>query len=81
VAVLGWLVFGFAVGMLVRVLIAGRDPLGLIGVTTLGMAGALLGGGIGVAAGWFKIDDSSGFAAAVLGATTVLFTYRLLRWR
>jgi uncharacterized membrane protein YeaQ/YmgE (transglycosylase-associated protein family) len=42
--ILGWLVFGFVVGLLARAIMPGRQKMGLITTTLLGVAGSLLGG-------------------------------------
>ena len=45
----------------------GRDPLGLIGTTVLGIVGALLAGWLGQAFGWYGPDDGAGFVSAAVG--------------
>lgn len=77
--VLGWILFGFVVGLIARAVMPGRDPLGLIGTTVLGIVGALLGGWIGQAFGWYGPNDGAGFIAATVGAVLVLALYNLFR--
>jgi uncharacterized membrane protein YeaQ/YmgE (transglycosylase-associated protein family) len=76
--VLGWILFGFVVGLIARAVMPGRDPLGLIGTTVLGIVGALLAGWLGQAMGWYGPDDGAGFVAATLGAVIVLALYHLI---
>lgn len=78
--VLGWILFGFVVGLIARALMPGRDPLGLIGTTVLGILGALLGGWAGRALGWYGSNDTAGFIAATVGAIIVLLLYNTF-WR
>ena len=41
---IGALVIGLLVGLLARFLVPGRDPMGCIGTSLLGVAGAFVGG-------------------------------------
>ncbi len=73
--ILGWILFGFVVGLIARAVMPGRDPMGLIGTTVLGIVGALAAGWIGQAAGWYGPDDGAGFVSATLGAVIFLAVY------
>jgi uncharacterized membrane protein YeaQ/YmgE (transglycosylase-associated protein family) len=79
--ILGWILFGFVVGLIARVVMPGRDPLGLIGTTVLGIIGALLAGWIGQAAGWYRADEGAGFISATIGAIVVLAIYHMVAGR
>lgn len=75
--ILGWILFGFVVGLIARVIMPGRDPLGLIGTTVLGIIGALLAGWLGQAVGWYRADEGAGFISATIGAIVVLAIYHM----
>ncbi len=75
---LGWILFGFVVGLIARAIMPGRDPLGFIGTTVLGILGALVAGWLGNALGWYAPDEGAGFISATLGAITVLAIYYLV---
>ena len=77
-AVLGWIVFGLVVGVVAKLLTPGRDPGGFIVTMLLGIAGALLGGFLGRAVGWYREGDPVGFAMAVVGSIVLLVLYRLV---
>jgi len=77
-AVLGWIVFGLVVGVVAKLLTPGRDPGGFIVTMLLGIAGALLGGFLGRAVGWYREGDPVGFAMAVIGSIVLLVLYRLV---
>jgi uncharacterized membrane protein YeaQ/YmgE (transglycosylase-associated protein family) len=77
-SILGWVLFGFVVGLIARAVMPGRDPIGLIGTIVLGVIGALLGGWTGKALGWYGPDDGAGFLAATVGAVVLLFLYNVL---
>ena len=79
--VLGWIIFGLIVGIVAKLLMPGRDPGGFIVTILLGIAGALVGGYIGRAAGWYQEGDPVGFVMAVLGSIVLLALYRLLARR
>jgi uncharacterized membrane protein YeaQ/YmgE (transglycosylase-associated protein family) len=76
--VLGWILFGLIVGAIAKLLMPGRDPGGFIITMTLGIAGALLGGFLGRAVGWYGPNDTAGFFMSLMGAIALLFLYRLL---
>jgi uncharacterized membrane protein YeaQ/YmgE (transglycosylase-associated protein family) len=43
----------------------------------IGIAGAVAGGYIGRALGWYGPEDSAGFLMSMVGAILLLFLYRL----
>ena len=47
----------------------------------LGIVGAIVGGFLGRAVGWYGPDDPAGFFMAVLGALVLLIAYRLIARR
>ena len=76
--VLIWIVFGFFVGLVAKIVMPGRDPGGFIVTILLGIAGALLGGFLGRALGLYREGDAVGFIMAVLGALLLLVFYRVI---
>jgi uncharacterized membrane protein YeaQ/YmgE (transglycosylase-associated protein family) len=74
--ILGWIVFGLIVGALAKLVMPGNDPGGIIVTILLGIAGALVGGFIGRALGWYTPGEPAGFIMATLGAVLLLFIYR-----
>ena len=77
--VLGWIVFGLIVGVIAKLLMPGRDPGGFIITALLGIAGAVLGGVIGRALGFYGPGEPAGFLMSTLGAVVLLFVYHKLR--
>jgi uncharacterized membrane protein YeaQ/YmgE (transglycosylase-associated protein family) len=47
VSLLVWIVFGLVVGFLARAIMPGRQSMGVVGTTLLGIGGSLVGGLIG----------------------------------
>jgi len=77
-SVIGWIVFGLIVGAIAKLLMPGRDPGGFIVTMLLGIAGALVGGFLGRAAGWYGPNDPAGFLMSLLGAVVLLVIYRAI---
>jgi uncharacterized membrane protein YeaQ/YmgE (transglycosylase-associated protein family) len=75
--VLGWIIFGLIVGAIAKLLMPGRDPGGFIVTMLLGIAGALLGGFLGRALGWYGEGEAAGFLMSLLGAIVLLGIYRM----
>jgi uncharacterized membrane protein YeaQ/YmgE (transglycosylase-associated protein family) len=73
---LGWIFFGLIVGVVAKLVMPGRDPGGIIITILLGIAGAVVGGFLGRAAGWYGPQDPAGFLVAFLGAVLLLWLYR-----
>jgi uncharacterized membrane protein YeaQ/YmgE (transglycosylase-associated protein family) len=78
VTVLSWILFGLVVGIVAKLLTPGRDPGGFILTTLLGVAGAVLGGYVGRALGFYGPNQAAGFLMSVLGAIIVLLLYRFI---
>jgi uncharacterized membrane protein YeaQ/YmgE (transglycosylase-associated protein family) len=76
--VIGWIIFGLIVGAIAKLLMPGRDPGGIIVTMALGIAGALLGGFVGRALGWYQENEPAGFLMSLVGAVLLLFIYRMV---
>ena len=76
--IIGWIIFGFIVGIVAKLIMPGRDPGGIIVTALLGIVGALLGGFLGRSLGWYREGDPVGFVMAVIGSVVLLIIYRLL---
>jgi uncharacterized membrane protein YeaQ/YmgE (transglycosylase-associated protein family) len=77
-SILGWIIFGLIIGALAKLVMPGRDPGGIIVTIVLGIVGALLGGWLGRAIGWYGPNEAAGFVMALIGALILLGLYRLL---
>jgi uncharacterized membrane protein YeaQ/YmgE (transglycosylase-associated protein family) len=74
--VLGWMLFGLIVGVIAKLVMPGRDPGGIFVTMLVGIVGAVLGGFLGRAVGWYQPGEAAGFVVATLGAILLLFIYR-----
>jgi uncharacterized membrane protein YeaQ/YmgE (transglycosylase-associated protein family) len=75
--IFAWILFGLVVGFIAKLLMPGRDPGGFIVTILLGVAGALVGGFIGKAMGFYGPNESAGWLMSILGAIVLLVLYRL----
>ena len=76
--ILSWIVFGLVVGIIAKLVTPGRDPGGFIITMLLGIAGALLGGFIGRAMGFYGPNQGAGWLMSILGAIVLLAIYRMM---
>ncbi|HVL63722.1 MAG TPA: GlsB/YeaQ/YmgE family stress response membrane protein [Actinomycetota bacterium] len=75
--ILWFIVVGAIVGALARLLLPGRDPIGIIGTILLGIVGALIGGFI-----WQAVFDKQvGWIGSIIAAMLVLWIYRRMTYR
>lgn len=74
-AILVWSLFGLVAGAIARLLIPGRQPMGILMTIVLGVIGSLVGGFIA----WMFVGGEplqpSGFLMSILGAVIVLGLY------
>ena len=80
-AILSWILFGLVVGVIAKLLMPGRDPGGFIVTILLGIAGALLGGFVGRAMGFYGENQGAGWIMSILGAIILLAVYRMVAGR
>jgi uncharacterized membrane protein YeaQ/YmgE (transglycosylase-associated protein family) len=79
--ILGWILFGLIVGAVAKLLMPGNDPGGIIVTMLLGIVGAVLGGWIGRALGFYGPNDPAGFLMSLVGAVALLAIYRVFAGR
>lgn len=73
ISIIGWIIFGLIIGALARLLVPGRQDMGLLKTTLLGIAGSFVGGFLasllfGGDAGF----QAAGWIGSLLGAVLVL---------
>jgi uncharacterized membrane protein YeaQ/YmgE (transglycosylase-associated protein family) len=77
-----WLIVGLIAGALARLLVPGRDPMGLLGTIVLGLVGSLIGGFVGDLFTSGNRDFSpAGLIGSILGAVAALLIYRAVTHR
>jgi uncharacterized membrane protein YeaQ/YmgE (transglycosylase-associated protein family) len=72
-----WIVFGLIVGAIARLLYPGRQPMGIVATTLLGIAGSLIGGFISWAftGGPNASYQPAGWIMSIIGAIVVVWIY------
>jgi uncharacterized membrane protein YeaQ/YmgE (transglycosylase-associated protein family) len=78
---IGMLIVGFIVGLIARAIKPGNDKLGWIMTIVLGIAGSLIAGYIGRAAGWYAPGEPVGWIASIIGAIVLLVIYGMIKKR
>jgi uncharacterized membrane protein YeaQ/YmgE (transglycosylase-associated protein family) len=82
---IGFVILGLIAGALARLIVPGRDPMGIFATIVLGLVGSFIGGFIGYAI--FHKDASqgafqaSGLIGSVVGAVIALLVYRAVSGR
>ena len=77
--ILVMIVLGLIVGAVAKLIMPGGDPGGIIVTILRGIAGALVGGFLGRAMGFYQEGQPAGFIMSVVGALILLGGYRMLR--
>ena len=73
--IIAWIVFGFIVGLIARALMPGRQGMGFVMTTLLGVAGSLIGGLVASAlfgGGSATRFEPVGFIGSIIGAILLL---------
>jgi len=82
--ILSWIIVGLIAGAVARLIMPGRDPMGIIATIVLGIIGSLIGGFVSMAI-WRNDNTSafqgSGLLLSILGAIIVLWIYRMVKSR
>ena len=79
--ILGWILFGLIVGAVAKLIMPGNDPGGIIVTMLLGIVGAVVGGWLGRALGFYGPNDPAGFLMSLVGAVALLAVYRAFAGR
>ncbi|MGH3104227.1 MAG: GlsB/YeaQ/YmgE family stress response membrane protein [Gaiellaceae bacterium] len=81
-SILSWVLFGFVAGLVARLVVPGRQRIGCLATTAVGIVGALIGGLIGEVV--FGDEDTrfrwdlGPFLLAVAGSVVLLLALRAL---
>lgn len=80
-----WLIIGLIAGALARLIMPGRDAMGIVATILLGIVGSIIGGlvswaiwGADTANGGFR---PAGLILSILGAIIVLWIWRMVKGR
>lgn len=72
--IIAWIVFGFVIGLLARAVVPGRQHMGFVLTTLLGIAGSLIGGLVATSLGGGSMSElhGAGFLGSLIGAVLLL---------
>ncbi len=73
------IVIGLVVGLLARLIMPGKDTLGIFMTILLGIAGSFIAKYAGQFLGIYNSGQTAGFIASIIGAVALLAIYRLLK--
>jgi uncharacterized membrane protein YeaQ/YmgE (transglycosylase-associated protein family) len=80
--VIWWLLVGLVAGALARLLVPGRDPMGLVGTLLLGLVGSLVGGFVGsLLTSGDEAFSPAGLIGSIIGAVIALLIWRAVSSR
>ena len=83
--IIGMIIVGLVAGALARLILPGKDPMGLMMTAVLGIIGSFVGGIIGTLLHMRNEDKGyfvhGGFLLSILGAILVLWIWRMIRSR
>jgi uncharacterized membrane protein YeaQ/YmgE (transglycosylase-associated protein family) len=69
------IIIGFLSGVIAKLVHPGRENLGFVVTTLLGIGGSLTATFLGQAIGWYRAGQPAGFIGAVVGAVALLAVY------
>ena len=72
---IGTIVVGFIVGVIAKLIMPGKENMGMIMTTILGIVGALVASYAGQAIGWYQAGEGAGWIGSIVGAFVVLWGY------
>jgi uncharacterized membrane protein YeaQ/YmgE (transglycosylase-associated protein family) len=76
--ILTMIIVGLVAGAIARLVVPGRDPMGILGTILLGLVGSILGGWVALA---FGDGNGVGIIGDVIGSVVVLLVYRAITGR
>jgi uncharacterized membrane protein YeaQ/YmgE (transglycosylase-associated protein family) len=79
--IISWIIWGLFVGLLARLVLPGRQPIGFIWTVALGIAGSLIGGFVATEILNIADNDEFDFGSFLIAiATSVLLLWAYLRY-
>jgi uncharacterized membrane protein YeaQ/YmgE (transglycosylase-associated protein family) len=78
-SILWTILIGFVVGVIAKLLHPGKENMGLIVTTLLGIAGSLVATFLGRLVGFYEEGEAAGFLMALVGAIVLLVIFGMVR--
>ncbi len=70
------IIIGFIVGVIAKFIMPGKENMGFIVTTLLGIAGSVVATYAGQAVGWYEAGQGAGWIGSVVGAFLLLWIYQ-----
>lgn len=77
--VLWYILLGIVIGVIARLVLPGKENMGVIMTIVLGAAGAFIAGSIGQWVGWYTFPSWIGFVLAIVVAIILIAIYTGLK--
>lgn len=72
---IGTIFVGFVVGVIAKLIMPGKENMGMIMTTILGVIGSLVATYAGQLIGWYQAGQGAGWIGSIVGAFVVLWGY------
>jgi uncharacterized membrane protein YeaQ/YmgE (transglycosylase-associated protein family) len=70
------IIIGFVVGVIAKLIMPGKENMGFIVTTLLGIAGSIAATYAGQAVGWYQAGQGAGWIGSIVGAFLLLWIYQ-----
>jgi uncharacterized membrane protein YeaQ/YmgE (transglycosylase-associated protein family) len=75
------IIVGFIVGVIAKLVMPGKENMGFVVTTLLGIAGSFLATYLGQAVGWYQAGKGAGWISSIVGAFLLLWIYQKFKSR
>jgi uncharacterized membrane protein YeaQ/YmgE (transglycosylase-associated protein family) len=75
------IIVGFVVGVIAKFIMPGKENMGFIMTTLLGIVGSVAATYAGQAIGWYEAGEGAGWIGSIVGAFVVLWIYQKVQSR
>ena len=70
------IIIGFVVGVIAKLIMPGKENMGFIVTTLLGITGSIAATYAGQAVGWYEAGQGAGWIGSIVGAFLLLWIYQ-----
>ena len=75
------IIIGFVVGVIAKLIMPGKENIGFILTTLLGITGSIVATYAGQAVGWYEAGQGAGWIGSIIGAFLLLWIFQKFRSR
>jgi uncharacterized membrane protein YeaQ/YmgE (transglycosylase-associated protein family) len=75
------IIIGFVVGVIAKLIMPGKENMGFILTTLLGIAGSIVATYLGQAVGWYEAGQGAGWIGSIVGAFLLLWIVQKFKSR